>query len=262
MRVLVGFDGSEGSRDAIALARSLCRPEDNVVLVTGDSDDSPAREISNLAIEEDADLIAVGSPHRGVLGRTLIGSVAEDLLHGAKTPIAIAPRGYAPRTRRDLRVIAVAYDGGEEAKAALGHAVALAVANKAKLRILSVNSPALPMPSFAAYTPALGVDTERLLAEAIEAIEAPVEAEAVCLAGPVAAAIADACAEDVDLLVTGSHGFGPIGRVFVGSVTTSLICKSPCPVIVFPRATSSPTPPESPAGGGGLAAEPEEAGKR
>ena len=236
MRVLVGFDGSDGSRDAIALARVLCRSDrDEVLPVEADAGDSPARAIADMALEKGADLIVVGSPHRGALGRTFVGSVAESLLHGATTPIAVAPRGYAAGPHAGLGVIAVAYDGGEEAKLALAHAAALAAAAAARLRVLSVSSSAVPMPAFTTYTPALGFDVDALLAEALAAVDPAIEAEAECLAGPIASAIADACAEDVDLLVAGSRGYGPLGRVFAGSVTSSLICRSPCPVIVLPR---------------------------
>jgi nucleotide-binding universal stress UspA family protein len=44
---------------------------------------SPAWVMTHLAEEEDIDTIVVGSPHRGAIGRALIESVAESLLHGA-----------------------------------------------------------------------------------------------------------------------------------------------------------------------------------
>lgn len=302
MQVLLGFDGSAGSRDAIALVRVLCvAAEDEALLVNvlpfggplpvaygllGYEDpaevrqlfdearsmlpgltvrtrtyagDSAAHVITDLTAEAGIDLIVVGSPHRGALGRTFIGSVAEALLHGAKTPIAVAPRGYAAVAHAGLGVIALAYDGGAESKLALAHAEALAAATGAKLRVLSVSSPAVPMPAFAGYTPALGFDVEALIAEALEAIDPAIGAEAVSLSGPTAVALADACAEGVDLLVAGSRGYGPLGRVFVGSVTSSLICRSPCPVIVVPR---SAAPTDRPQGDAERTAKPERIGRR
>ncbi len=35
--------------------------------------------------------------------------------------------------------------------------------------------------------------------------------------------------------VAGSRGYGPVARVLLGSVSTQLIHKAPCPVLVVPR---------------------------
>ena len=66
------------------------------------------RSSTAIAEREDFDAIVVGSPHRGAIGRVLIGSVAESLLSGAPIDVAVAPAGYAtepraaPRHRRRL----------------------------------------------------------------------------------------------------------------------------------------------------------------
>ncbi|MBK5218367.1 MAG: universal stress protein [Thermoleophilia bacterium] len=276
MRVLVGFDGSAGARDAIELTRVFCSTEgDEALLVNvlpyggplpvaysllGYEDsvevrefftdarvalagiavetrtytgDSAAHVITDLAEAADMDLVVVGSPHRGAVGRTLIGSVAESLLHGASTPIAVAPHGYA--ARGGLEVVAIAYDGSAESKLALKHAEALAGSVNAKLRVLTVVSPAVPVPGVVAYTPPIGFDAGELIEEAVAAVDSGVETEGRRLAGPPSSALSKACADGVDLLVAGSRGYGPLGRAFVGSVTSRLICKSPCPVLVIPR---------------------------
>ena len=55
---------------------------------------SAAWVMSDYAERGEVDLIVVGSPHRGALGRVFVGSVANSLLHGAACPVAVAPRGY------------------------------------------------------------------------------------------------------------------------------------------------------------------------
>lgn len=55
------------------------------------ADDSPGEGLLRIAEREHADLIVVGSSHRGTLGRVLPGSVPELLLHSASCPIAVAP---------------------------------------------------------------------------------------------------------------------------------------------------------------------------
>lgn len=283
MKVLVGFDDSFGSWDAIALAKGLslytpCEvllahvlpgpepipipyrivPRERLPENTGAPLElartalgglevetatvvggSPARVLHDLAGMESADLVVVGSPHRGQLGRTFLGNVAADLLHGAPVPVAVAPQGYRGKSRGAPRLIAVAYDGSTEAKLALVHAQALATAAGAAIRILSVSEPAAAMPGVAGYTPPRGLDAENLIAEALANTDVDLEAEGRPLTGSPAAAIAAACEDGVDLLVAGSRGYGPLGRVFVGSVSASLVCRSPCPVIVVPRAKRS-----------------------
>lgn len=202
--------------------------------------ESPARMLTELAEGADVGLIVVGSPHHGPFGRTFLGSVAEKLLHGASVPIAVAPHGYNHTAPDAIELIAVAYDGGAESRLALNHAVAEAEVTGARIRILTVDSPVIPMPGFVGYTPALGVDYETLVEEALTAASS-VESEARRLAGSPAIALAEACESDVDLLVAGSRGYGPLGRVFAGSVSSSLICHSPCPVVVVPRARVADT---------------------
>ncbi|HEX3239539.1 MAG TPA: universal stress protein [Solirubrobacterales bacterium] len=278
MRVLVGFDGSDGARDAVKLARSFCASKDDEVLLVNVvalgmplpvsyrllsasesaearelfleprktladrtvqtrtyASDSPTHVIADITESGDVDLVVVGSPHRGPVGRTVLGSVAEGLLHGSSVPIAVAPRGYADRGPDRFEVIAVAYDGSAESRLALRNAEAIAGSSGAKIRVLTVFAPAVPMPSAFGYPPPLDFDVEGLIAEALGSIDPGIEAEADRLAGAPASALADACETGVDILLAGSRGYGVLGRVFVGSVTSALICKAPCPVLVIPR---------------------------
>ena len=77
---------------------------------------SPARGLHAMAEREAADLIVVGSSHRGAMGRVLAGSIAERLLHGSPCALAVAPVGYATRDGAGLAVVGVAYDGGNESR--------------------------------------------------------------------------------------------------------------------------------------------------
>ena len=42
-------------------------------------------------------------------------------------------------------------------------------------------------------------------------------------------------ADDLDLLVTGSRGYGPLRRLMLGSTSTKLVHEAPCPVLVLTR---------------------------
>jgi nucleotide-binding universal stress UspA family protein len=287
MRILIGYDGGEGAKDAVELARVLIPFEDGevtLVYVAGSSwpatlsyeelasgslpearellaegakafgaetktevyvGASPARVLTEAAEREDADIVVVGSPHRGPVGRALIGSVAERLLHGASCAVMVAPRGFAERRHASPSVVAVAYDGSSESKTALNHAGAIARAAEATLRVLYVEEPLAVMPGIAAYTPPLAPNPDEIVAEATAAVGPGVGTEGRALAGPAASTLAEACEDGVDLLVVGSRRYGPLGRVLLGSVSTALLRKAPCPVLVAPRA-SAPKPAEAP----------------
>jgi nucleotide-binding universal stress UspA family protein len=44
--------------------------------------------------------------------------------------------------------------------------------------------------------------------------------------------------DDVDVLVCGSRGYGPVRRVLLGGVSSPLIRRAQLPVTVVPRATT------------------------
>lgn len=276
-RLMVGFDGSDGGRDALELAGLLARTAGAAALVVtvlpygplptryavlGDEaaeetaslfeeararlvdpevetraygGGSPAAVMTGIAESEGIDMIVAGSPHRGAVGRVLIGSVADGLLHGAPCAVAVAPRGYA-REQRELRRIAVAYDGTPESTLALRRAEALAAAGCASLRILTaVAPPPVTVTGALGYVPADPPEPDRMLTAAINSVDDRVAADGRRLDGPPAAVLAEACKDDVDLLVTGSRGYGPLARVLLGSVSTRLVHIAPCPVLVVPR---------------------------
>ncbi len=199
---------------------------------------SPAWVMSEYADRGEVDLIVVGSPHHGRLGRVFLGSVATSLLHGAACPVAVVPRGYAGRDHSlGIRLIAVAYDGTPESGIALRRAGTLAAQTGASLRLLTVVSPARAsaIPGSPGYVPAVPPQPDKVLAEGIAAIGGAVRVDGKRLDGRPAAALAGACGEDVDLIVVGSRGYGPGLRVLLGSVSTELSLISPCPVLVTQR---------------------------
>ncbi|HEX8754636.1 MAG TPA: universal stress protein [Solirubrobacterales bacterium] len=196
---------------------------------------SPAGVLNDLAEAEKVEMAVVGSPHRGAIGRAVIGSVAEGLLHGAPCAVLAAPRGYAEERHEPFRTIAVAYDGTPEAKAALLRAEGLAQATNGTIRLLTVAEPPVAVPGVAGYTPPVPPDPEEIVREGVKSVDRRLAAEGRHLSGPAAAVIAEACEEDVDLLVTGSRRYGPVARVLLGSVSTKLIHTAPCPVLVVPR---------------------------
>jgi len=201
---------------------------------------SPAGVMTEIAEAEGVDLIVLGSPHRGTVGRALIGSVAESILHGAPCAAMVAPRGYAAAEPGPLRRVAVAYDGTPEAKAALRAAEEVALRTGAAIRVLTVVAPPVAMPGAGGYVPVEPPEPEKIVTEAVNSVDGRLAADSRRLDGTPARTLAEACEDDVDLLLAGSRGYGPVMRVLLGSVSTQLIRMAPCPVMVVPRPQPGP----------------------
>jgi nucleotide-binding universal stress UspA family protein len=261
--VLVGVDGRPNGRDAIALASRLVDPDGRLTLahvhrgeVTEEREGSlellereraasgvdaelvsvvsahPGRGLHEQAEEHDADLLVVGSCSRGVLGRAMLGDDTRAALDGAPCAVAVATRGYAEHPT-PIANVGVAYNGSPESIAALEAARELAARTRATVHALEVVS----IPSVA-YTgivaPALGQTIEAMVAEASARMsELPgVEGRAVYgLAGEELAAFG----EQLDVLIVGSRGYGPVRRLVLGSTSDFLQRHARCPLLVLPR---------------------------
>ena len=201
-----------------------------------------ARELQHATEQPDAGLIVVGSTTRGPVGRLLPGGVAERLLTGAACPVAIAPRGYAGRRPERLARIGVGVDDSGEAREAFDAALALAAAAGARLRVITAFGEegfsalaAAALPGDAgreAMRELLLAAHEEALAQARARVEVEDRFEAGC-AEDVLAAHSD----DLDLLVIGSRGYGPLGAVLAGGTSSHLAHTARCPMLVTPRGT-------------------------
>ena len=198
---------------------------------------SPAAILTTVAEREEFDAIVVGSPHRGVVGRVVLGSVARSLLNGAPVDVAVAPAGYAKAAHDRLRDIAVGYDGGPESKLALQRAETLAGRSKAKIKLITVVTPPVATPVMVpgAWAPGSPPEPDKVIDEGIHSVDSSLAAEPIRRDGDPAAQLLLACEEGVDLLVLGSRGYGPVSRVLVGSVSREAIRKAPCPVLSVRR---------------------------
>jgi nucleotide-binding universal stress UspA family protein len=201
---------------------------------------SPAHALHDLAEKEEPMMVLVGSTRRGRLGRVFIGSTGESLLSGASCAIAVAPRGYATRDERKLLRIGVAVDGGEESWTALDAAASLARELHGSLSILTVVEPlesAYLGPTLLTsgeFEEASEQQSARVIEQAADRVGVGLPVEKRLLRGEAAEALAEAAA-DLDLLVLGSRGYGPVRRALLGGVSVKLMRLAPCPLLVLPR---------------------------
>ena len=208
------------------------------------ADESPGRALHVLAEELNSKVMVLGSAHHGAAGRVIPGGVGESMLSGAPGAIAVAPLGYADR-ENGLDRIGVAVDGSAQAWRALQAGTVLAGRANARLRVLTVEPPhhyalggALSPLSPEEYEQHKEKEAEGILDEAIEKIPSGLTAERSLIKGAPAEALAEA-GEELDLLLVGSRGYGPLKGSLLGSVSSKLIKSAPCAVLVLPRGSGA-----------------------
>jgi nucleotide-binding universal stress UspA family protein len=286
-RVLVGIDGRQGGRDAIALGKLLAAPNAAITLVhvyggrtmagraaalalpveleaseqllaheqtlagwdaeiVALCDSSVGRGLHQLAGRQASDLMVIGSCRRGLLGRVLLGNDTIDALNGAPCAVAIAPSGYEATEHR-LSTLGVGCDGSPESEQALAAARELAARSAATIKALAVVSlQSIPYgepisdnwPEFAKQL----MDAELRRLRGLDDVEGDVSY------GEPSEELASFAAE-LDLLIVGSRGYGPVGRLFNGSTSNYLARRARCPLLVLPRGVVQKTeaPPKQPA---------------
>lgn len=269
--VVVGVDGRAGGRDAIALAVALLSPSGRLILTSvvrpwgavrlgalfADADrqaaaqmldaerdrldcacstsvvvsSSVATALHSVAEKHHADLLVVGSPHRGPLGRVTLGDDARGALDGARCAVAIARRD--PGRSSSWQAIAVGDDGSAESALALDIARRLASRTGARIRACSVVGPAsltyrqlARMDPSAAFAGRIHAEKKRLREYG--------DVEPTVLEGDPGEALAE-LGREVDLLIIGSRGQGAWGRLMTGSTGEYLAHHAACPVLILPR---------------------------
>jgi nucleotide-binding universal stress UspA family protein len=271
-KILVGYDATAGARDALRLASVLAGTTgaELVLVCVYRSDEAEARlrlddaggrlpygarpelaavqgrsisrTLHATAAAKRADLIVIGQHRPGTPGLAALNGIADRLVHGAQCPVAVAPCGMRDQRGAAIRVIGVAYDGSPEARRALATAEALALAADATIRLIGVHEPATPhvagagaVYGVASAAPESGAGgLQDALEHAAESLDPRTRALVIFETGEPAARIAQR-AQTCDLLVTGSRGYGPLGRVVLGSVSATLLHEPVCPVLVVPR---------------------------
>jgi nucleotide-binding universal stress UspA family protein len=196
---------------------------------------SPAKVLNDIAEEEDVDLIVIGSPHRGTVGRAFVGSVAEGLLHGASVAVVAAPRRYRERVHDGFTRIVVGFDGSAEAGIALRRGAAIATREDVELHVACASAPPVVTPGpFAGPVPSTLPNARAVVVRGVRSVGPDVDARGTVLEGGAARQLAGYCGPD-DLLMVGSRSYGPLTRTLLGSVSSKLIHTAPCPVLVVPR---------------------------
>ena len=278
-KVVVGVDEHQGGHDAVALAKRLAAPAGEVTLAhihrivsepfTRGYDDEQASEIRrSTAILEaaragaeidarlwstgaesvgrglhelvetlNADLLVLGSTRRGFLGRVLIGDDTRAALNGASCAVAIAPAGYAKRAAR-IEKIGVGYDGSPDSERAVAVARELSAELAASLGAMQVVF--FPAYLFSGPVAADSTSIAQLVDDARHRVSSLGNVDPHGAYGHPAEELA-IWSESLDLLIVGSRGYGPLGRLVHGSTSQELARRARCPLLVLPRPRTRPT---------------------
>jgi nucleotide-binding universal stress UspA family protein len=270
--VLVGVDGRLSGRDAIALAAQLTEPGGAVTLahvypgvykpshavvrglVSEDRErahalleneraeagveaelvavqaPSPGQGLHERAEEQDADLLVLGTCRHGIVGRAVLGNDTRAAINGAPCAIAVAPLGYSEHAK-PFATIGVGYDRSPESEAALEAAKSLAQRTNAKVRAREVVS--IP---YTGFVGPIGSGLDEMIAEAQRHMESLPGVQGDATYGLTGEELAQLSA-DVDLLIVGSRGYGPVRRVMLGSTSVNLQSRARGPLLILPRGT-------------------------
>ena len=131
-----------------------------------------------------------------------------------------------------IREVGVAYNGSPESEHALELARRIAAGTGARLSAFEAVS--LSTSRFEARLFRLSDAIDTLVKEARERLTALAGVEAHAAYGDAAEELALYSAS-LDLLVVGSRGYGPLGRLMHGSTSRKLTRMARCPLLVLPR---------------------------
>ena len=195
---------------------------------------SPSRAIAFEAEVNAVDLVVMGPHHDHPFGDVLLGATADRVIRGVHVPILVLRRPL----RLPIRRAAVPLAPGEPSRAALDIALRWIAAlgpppsdfPLPEVRLVHVvdepDEPFLDHPGTpdaldspdASGAPPVSIRTE------------------VIRGGDAAHEIVDyAAAEEIDLVVVGTHGYGPLRRTLVGSVGSFTARQATCSVLLVPQ---------------------------
>ena len=187
-----------------------------------------ADEILQAAEALDAGVVVVGTRRRGVVGRSALGSVAENVLRHSGRPVLAVPADFHACAAWPQKIL-WATDFSADAALALRYAASIATRCDAELVALHVDEARVGQ-----HRDSMRDVEERLRGE-VAVAGAARRVATVAAAGRAADVIAaEAAAQVVDLVVMGASGAGALGR-WVGSTVTAVARHSECPVLVVPR---------------------------
>ncbi len=201
---------------------------------------SVAPAILDFAAEQAIDFVVMGAHGRRGWRRFLLGSVAEEVVRLAPSPVLTVRQDSRPLDFTDLGRIAVPIDFSEPSRQAFKTAQALATAGSELELVHVVQLPVFPHyydvlhdPSQEYAFPQIALKVEEAAARFVRQTgESEISCRVQVLEGAVAASIAEYAARaDVDLVVIATHGLSGLKHLLLGSVTEKVVRSVARPVL-------------------------------
>ncbi len=200
----------------------------------------PSPAIAPAAKRSGADLILMATHGRTGLAHLLMGSVTETVLRSIPVPVLALRVGQGDRPLTAVQRILWATDLSPVSEGSWRYALTLADVFAAEVILMHVVPPSdlpwldeQPVPTPGSWLEQHVAPFDRELGQRQQvAEELGLSARRKILVGvPAEAIVAEAQAEDADLIVMGTHGRSGLPHVLLGSVAEAVIQKAPCPVL-------------------------------
>jgi nucleotide-binding universal stress UspA family protein len=241
--ILAGPELRQGVEDEM---RRFVAPADEarVPVETQIRDGQPWREIQAMAEGLPADLVVMGTHGTGGFERLLLGSVTEKVLRRLPCPVLTVchEEGQTWEAPGLVRRILCATDLAESSPRTIAYARALALKYDAPVTLLHVVEMATDSP----FAPMLGhMEHARLQTELVRLAweklakavsegapsHGPAVEERVSVGRASEEILKIATEQRADLIVMGTQGSGPLGRMLFGSTAQEVVRHATCPVL-------------------------------
>lgn len=221
-----------GSEDLSEQLRNSLREAFEGIAVEGRTlRGDPAQALCELAADEDATLVVVGSRGRGMMKAALLGSVSWKVVRGADRPVMVVPHPATAAQSRDSATVVCGVDDSAEAKGAARVAAELAAALGLELVVLHSYLPSTPTAAIPAPGVTPPIDHEQVdrrqrtdaqqLVDGVAWEARPLTTPRTRVEAGDAVAALERVAEDerAELIVLGTHGRGLLASALAGSTS-------------------------------------------
>lgn len=212
-----------------------------------------ADEINAVARVTNPGLIAIATRGHTGIKRAFLGSTTEEVVRNAPCPVlvvrekeaaSVKQRARRGRTPLQFRKILVPVDFSENSR--LGLEYAMRFAREFRARVLVFHSVFVPayvlgneytareVPNLIAIQQDYAKEEMEQLREEVSGKGSEIETE-IGFGSPVEQISDYVAQEDVDLIITSTHGRTGLQRVFIGSTAERIVRHAPCPVLVVPN---------------------------
>jgi nucleotide-binding universal stress UspA family protein len=234
--------GKQRAEEAVGRLSAMLSPEDqdDLDLQIRIRIGSIETEIRSCIDDEHADIVVLGTHHRGLIRRLLIGSVTEDLLRKLPVPVLTISGEAQPKP---LSRILYATDLSESSNEGFTFALELAQAAGASLTVLHSIEP-LPL-FYGGSSPVMDIEEEKkpLIEEArrkMTELQAEGARKQVVVVTEVTEGfaaeriLAAAVDSDAELIVLTIRDKGIVERTLLGSTAERVVRDAPVPVLSIP----------------------------